>query len=332
MEDRLIFTVTEEILKEHNINALWKETAKKDIDGILTITYRGNAQKFYVEVKKEIRNYQLDQIFNLAETYFPLLVIAETIFPNIKNLLKEHKIGYIDLNGNMNIEVDNFLLKVEGNHKKYLHPEKHGRAFTKAGLKTILLFLLNEEKINDTYRAIAKDTGIAIGNVKLILDGLIEEGFVLRKNDKELKLTNKKDLLQKWITGYNEKLKPTLLLGNFKFMKAEDFNKWKELKIDRNNTCWGGEAAGNIYTGYLLPQTLTLYTNEKKLELMKNYRLVPDNKGNITVLERFWRFGQENNNVVPPIIAYADLLETNDRRCIETAQKIYEQHLKNTIE
>lgn len=332
MEERLIYTVTEEILKEHNINALWAGHVAKDIDGILTITYKGITQKFYVEIKKGLRNYQLDQIFHQAKTFDPLLVIAETIFPNIRNLLKEHKIGYIDLNGNINIEADNFLLRIEGNNKKYLNREKRGRAFTKAGLKTILLFLLKEEKINDTYRAIAKDTGIAIGNVKLILDGLIEEGFVLRKNDKELKLTNKKNLLQKWITGYNEKLKPTLLLGNFKFIKAEDFNKWKELKIDRNNTCWGGEAAGNIYTGYLLPQTLTLYTIEKKLEFMKNYRLVPDNNGNITVLERFWRFGQENNNVVPPIIAYADLLETNDRRCIETAQKIYEQHLKNTIE
>lgn len=332
MEERLIYTVTEEILKEHNINALWTEPVTNDIDGILTITYKGIKQKFYVEIKKEPRNYQLDQIFHQAETYFPLLVLAETIFPNIRNLLKEHKIGYIDLNGNMNIEADNFLLRVEGNNKKYLHREKRGRAFTKAGLKTILLFLLNEEKINDPYREIAKNTGTAVGNVKLILDGLIEEGFVLRKNDKELKLTNKKTLLQKWITGYTEKLKPTLLLGNFKFMKADDFDKWKGLKIDGENTFWGGEAAGNIYTGYLLPQTLTLYTNEKKLDLMKKHRLVPDNNGNIKVYERIWRFGQVNGNVVPPIIAYADLLETNDRRCIETAQKIYEQHLKNTIE
>ncbi|HKJ81912.1 MAG TPA: type IV toxin-antitoxin system AbiEi family antitoxin [Ignavibacteriaceae bacterium] len=332
MKDRLIYTVTEKILKEHKIDAIWTEPITKGIDGILTINYKGIKQKFYVEIKKELRNYQLDKIFHQAETYFPLLVLAETIFPNIRNLLKEQKIGYIDLNGNMNIEADNFFLKVEGNHKDYLHPEKHGRAFTKAGLKTILLFLLNEDKINDTYRVIAKDSGIAIGNVKLILDGLIEEGFVLRKNDKALKLTNKKDLLLKWITGYNEKLKPTLLFGNFKFMKADDFNKWKELKIDGEYTCWGGEAAGNIYTGYLLPQTLTLYTNEKKLDLMKKHRLVPDYNGNIKIFERFWRFGLENKKVVPPIIAYADLLETNDRRCIETAQKIYEQHLKNIIE
>ncbi|HRW84486.1 MAG TPA: type IV toxin-antitoxin system AbiEi family antitoxin, partial [Bacteroidales bacterium] len=318
MENRLIYTVTEEILKEHNINALWTEPDTKDLDGILTITYKGIKQKFYVEIKKELRNYQLDQIFRQTVTYSPLLVIAETIFPNIRNLLKEHKIGYIDLNGNMNIEADNFLLRIEGSNKKYLHREKRGRAFTKAGLKAILLFFYNEEKINDTYREIAKNSGIAVGSVKLILDGLIEEGFVLRKNDKELKLTNKKDLLLKWITCYNEKLKPNLLLGNFNFMKVDDFKNWKELKIDREDTFWGGEAAGNIYTGYLLPQTLTLYTNEKKLDLIKKHRLIPDDNGNIIVFERFWRFGQERGIVVPPIIAYADLLETNDRRCIET--------------
>jgi hypothetical protein len=332
MEERLIYTVIEEVLKEHDINALWAAADIREIDGTLTITYRGNAQKFYVEIKKELRNYQLDHIFKLAETYFPLLIIAETLFPNIRNLLKEHKIGYIDLNGNMNIEADNFLLKIEGKRQRNLQPEKYGRAFTKVGLKAIMLFLLDEGKINATYREIAKNTGIAIGNVKLILEGLIEEGYALRKNNKELKLTNKKELLQKWVAAYNEKLKPTLHIGNFRFINPEDFNTWKELNIDTNFTCWGGEAAGNIYTGFLLPQILTLYTNENKLDLMKNYRLVPDNKGNITVLERFWRFGQENDNVVPPIIVYADLMATNDRRCIETAQKIYEQHIKNTIQ
>ncbi|MBN2522656.1 MAG: hypothetical protein JXB24_05245 [Bacteroidales bacterium] len=106
----------------------------------------------------------------------------------------------------------------------------------------------------------------------------------------------------------------------------------EEVKKERNTTCWGGEAAGNIFTGYLLLQTLTLYTNEKKLELIKNYGLVSDNNGNIKVFVRFWRFGLENKNMVPPIIFYADLLETNDSRCIETAQKIIDQHLKNTIE
>ena len=97
----------------------------------------------------------------------------------------EHGIAYIEINGNINIETENFLLKVEGKRKKHLQQEKYGRAFTKAGLKVILLFLTNENEINDTYRAIARNAGIAIGNVKLIYEGLIEEGFALKINEKK---------------------------------------------------------------------------------------------------------------------------------------------------
>jgi hypothetical protein len=215
MEENLIYTAIDEILKEHNINAFWGNPVTNEIDGILTIDYKGNKQKFYVELKKELRNFQLNNLFKLAEKYKPFLVIAENLFPDIRNILLDHHIGFIDLKGNINIETKKLLIKIEDKRHKRIQQEKYGRAFTKAGLKVILLFLLDEKKINNTYRQIANDAGIAIGNVKLILEGLIEEGYALRKNEKELKLINKKELLQKWVTAYNEKLKPSLLPGNF---------------------------------------------------------------------------------------------------------------------
>jgi hypothetical protein len=329
MEDNLIYTIKDEILKEHNINALWENTMTNEIDGILTIDYKGKKQKFYVELKKELRNFQLNNILELAAKYKPFMVIAENLFPDIRNILQDHDIGFIDLNGNINIETERFLIKIEGIRQKRT-PEKYGRAFTKTGLKVILLFLLDGEKINNTYREIAKETGIAIGNVKLILEGLIDEGYALKRNEKQLKLTNKKELLQKWVTAYNEKLKPSLFIGNFKFLNPNDFNNWKNLNIDNTKTLWGGEAAGNILTGYLIPEILTLYTEEKKLEIIKNYRLIPDNEGNIKIFQKFWHL-EDYNTLIQYIITYADLMGTNNRRCIETAQKIYEQNLTNTF-
>ncbi len=189
---------------------------------------------------------------------------------------------------------------------------------------------MDEKTINNTYREIAKDAGISIGNVKLILEGLIEEGYALRKNEKELKVVNRKELLQKWVAAYNEKLKPSLLLGNFRFLNQNDFNNWKNLNIDYTKTLWGGEAAGNILTGYLIPEILTLYTEEKKTDIVNNYRLIPDPDGNIKVFQKFWHL-HDNKNLIQYLIAYADLIGTNNRRCIETAQKIYEQNLTNTI-
>ena len=331
MKDNLIYTVINEILKEHNINANWEPPAVPEIDGTLNIDYKGHNERFFVEIKKELRAFQLNRIFELADRYKPFLVIAEALFPKIKDALIEHEIAYIEATGNINIETRNLLLKVEGKNKNYLHPEKQGRAFTKTGLKAIYLFLTNENNINDTYRELARNANIAIGNMKLIREGLINEGFALWQNDKELKLTNKKELLQKWITAYNDNLKPALYMGKFKFNKETDFIHWKNLNLDKTMTKWGGEAAGNIYTNYLQPELLTLYTNENKANLIRAYKLLPDPEGNVIVYERFWNDKQPNKNVVPPIIAYADLLATGNRRCMETAQKIYEQFIDNTL-
>ena len=331
MKDNLIYIAINEILKEHKINAFWEKPFIPEIDGALNLDFKGHTQRFYVEVKKEPREFQLHQIFHLAEEYNPFMVIAENLFPKIKEALTEHGIAYIEMNGNINIETENILLKVEGKRKKYLQQEKNGRAFTKAGLKAIFQFLTNENEINDTYRELARNAGIAIGNVKLILEGLLEEGYALRINEKELKLTNKKELLQKWVTAYIEKLKPTLHVGNFRFNNPNEFLKWKDLNLEKTLTQWGGEGAGNIYTDYLQPEVLTLYTNEKKTNIIKEYRLLPDPEGYVNVYKRFWKDKHPFTNVVPPIIAYADLLATGNRRCIETAQKIYERLIDNTL-
>ncbi|MEA1897211.1 MAG: type IV toxin-antitoxin system AbiEi family antitoxin [Bacteroidota bacterium] len=331
MKDNFIHTAINEILKEHKVNAIWKELVKQDIDGVIKLNYKGHAQEFFVEIKKELREYQLPNIFKLNEAYDPIMVIAEKLFPKIKDTLIEQGIAYIEMNGNINIETDNILLKVEGKQKQYLQQEKYGRAFTKAGLKALLLFLTNENDINDTYREIAKNAGIALGNVKLILEGLVEEGFALKVNEKELKLTNKDQLLQKWCTAYTEKLKPALKVGNFRFNNPNVVLEWKKIKLKKTQTQWGGEPAGNIYTKYLQPEYLTIYTNEKKANLIKNYRLIPDMDGNVMVYEKFWEEKEPYRNVVPPVIAYADLLATGKKRCIETAQKIYEQLIENTL-
>lgn len=85
------------------------------IDGVLEIEYNDKKAKFNVETKKEIRNYHLSQIYQLAEYNNPLMVITEkNIFPKIKEEFRQHGIAFIDLNDNVDIETDTMLIKVEG--------------------------------------------------------------------------------------------------------------------------------------------------------------------------------------------------------------------------
>jgi hypothetical protein len=183
------------------------------------------------------------------------------------------------------------------------------------------------------YRTIAKATGVALGNIKNIILGLRDAGFVIQLNEKELRLQNKKELLNRWIAGYRETLKPALLQGRYRFFRQEDFNNWKHLPLTGGVTVWGGEPAAEIITNWLNPQLLTVYTKEKKGALVPKWKLLPDTGGNVLIYDRFWADEEINNlPLAPYLLVYADLKITDDPRCLETADMIYDKYLKDGFE
>lgn len=93
------------------------------------------------------------------------------------------------------------------------------------------------------------------------------------------------------------------------------------------------DCPGDMLTNYLNPQTLTLYTNEKKAAFIPKWKLIPDNTGNVQVYEKFWYYeNQYPFKYAPPLLVYADLMMTGAPRCIETADMIYKQYLRNEFE
>ena len=301
---------------------------KKEIDGTLNFNYNNEAYQFYIEAKKELRNYQLPELEKLNKKYRPLLVIGEYIFPKIKEELRNQNIAYMETSGNTYIkEKDLFLwMDLKNPVRK---EEKKGRAFTKTGLKLVFQFLIYDDLVNRTYREIAEWTGTGFGNINFIINDLKEQGFLIEINKTTYQLTRKKELLNKWMEAYKTKLKPALRIGTFKFLNPDGFTNWKRLTLKNKDTQWGGEPAGALLTDYLKPAELTLYTTEKRNEIIPHYQLIPDEKGNVKVYEKFWLHDVANIDLVPPLLVYADLMNTGDRRCIETAEKIYNELLQD---
>ncbi|MFM7022465.1 MAG: type IV toxin-antitoxin system AbiEi family antitoxin [Flavobacteriales bacterium] len=264
------------------------------------------------------------------------IIIAEYILPKTKTLLRQQEIDYLDINGNCHIKEakkkEKVFFFIEGQKNKEYKKEKYSRPFAKAGLKVIYEFLLDKNFINHTYRDIAGKAGVALGNINHIVNGLLEEGFILRKNKNELTLIKTDELLDKWTAAYGERLKPTLEIGTFRFMNPNDFDHWHTMPFDPEKTCWGGEPAAYFLTKYLNPQVLTMYTTENKVDLIKKYKLVPDPYGNVKIYRKFWGEKEKTKDpVVHPLLVYTDLILTNDERCLETANMIYEKHLKENI-
>lgn len=328
-EHQIIHLALENLHKNAKIEGWFESFDNKEKDGEVTLVIDNHQIRYNVEIKDEWRAYHLKDIIIRNQNKNDFMVVATRLFPKIKEELRQNKNAYLEANGNIFLKNRETTIWIDTNKPIETEKDITSRAFTKTGLKVVFQFLLDENWINKTYRQIAEQTGTGTGNITNIIRGLKQDGFLLAINKNEYKLNNKKELLNKWMNAYELKLKPTLKIGSFRFLKNEDYLNWKHLQLQNNKTWWGSEPAGDLLTNYLRPAELTLYTTETRNELIKNYRLIPHENGNVKAFKKFWKFDEVKDNIVPPLLAYVDLMNTNDRRCIETALKINDELLQD---
>lgn len=199
---------------------------------------------------------------------------------------------------------------------------------------TVYFYLrhLRLKVLNAPYREIAHLTNVALGTVGWVINDLKQGKFLVEYN-KLRQLKNIPKLIDKWIDGYLEKLRPKLFIGLFR----ADSSLW--VRDGRSNIVKykaevGGEIAAEILSENLKPEIATIYlAQDAGNKLMVDNRFRKDSTGNILIFKAFWNIEnkKENNdhlnNVVHPLIAYADLLATHDQRNIETARIIYDKYL-----
>jgi hypothetical protein len=219
---------------------------------------------------------------------------------------------------------------VKGNKPDIAKVPPPKRTFKPAGLRIIYAFLCNPGLENKTYREIAAETGVALGTVDWIMRELKELGFLLDMGKRGQRLIQKENLLQRWVTAYPEQLRPKLPLGRFR----GEYGWWQQKTLDPFKAQWGGEVAAAKLTQYLQPQIITIYATPQELDqlLIKN-RLKRDQTGDVEILKRFWKPAEiwKYEDLVHPILIYADLLATGNERNIETAKMIYDQHIVQLI-
>ena len=331
LDNDILYNAVENLRKWVSLPIDIRESNDKKIDVVLRI---GSTREYYVEVKRDVHRSNLPKILEQLSRLIPKfpILIAKSISKAVKENLKKENINYIDMAGNCFIKNDEGLyIQIEGKKLEGIEEKKKYVAFSKNGIKLIHAFLLNEDLVNQTYDVMAKASNISKSTIGNILKDLKERQFLIQVNRDVKKLNNKQGLLERWIQAYNEKLKPSLLRGKFKFL-PDRLSEWKnkDLGID---TFWGGEPAADILTDYLFPSEWTIYSNRSKNDLIKNLQLVPDPKGgNVSVYSIFWNveedcFDNDTLQIVSPLLVYADLIGTNNNRNFETAIKIYEEEL-----
>lgn len=299
------------------------------IDGMLHLKMEKKQVSFPVEAKLNISTPHLPGLMELQRQNGGLLVFAGHIQPKVRNELKEAGINYMDAAGNVFVQSKDIFILIEAKRNKPVPEAMKVQPFNKAGLKIVFQLLNNENLINGTIRQIAATGDVSLDSVHKTIGGLKQAGYLVPLNAKTLAWDKKQELFEKWAAEYDTRLKPGLHVANFRFVKEEHFNEWKELQFTNGRSCWGAEPAAELLTGYLKPEVLTIYTNENKLDLIRQYKLVPDPGGYIKAYKKFWSQDNFQENIAPPLLVYTDLINTGSKRNIETAQKVYEQFLQN---
>ncbi|TCD47271.1 hypothetical protein E0L29_09190 [Chlorobium sp. N1] len=257
----------------------------------------------------------------------PLLLAAGYVAPEAAARLKEAGIQFVDTAGNAFINHPPVLIWTTGKKPAEKAPlPRTGRIFRGAGLKIVFTLLCRPELAGKPYRDIAETAGVALGTAANTMAGLAERGFIVQAHKREKKLVRREELFGQWAAAYAETLRQKLLLGRF----HGEREWWKGLQLDTAAAQWGGEVAAWKLTGYLKPETATLYTNRNRIaELVVANKLKKDPRGNVEILDRFWMREKERqeDDTVHPFLVYADLLAIGDQRTMETAKVIYERQL-----
>jgi hypothetical protein len=300
-------------------------------DHLLRIAIQGKEIRYYVEVKANVTKAEkLLVMMRKGEFAHPLLLVAKYINRQMADELKLNGIEFIDTAGNVFINQPPLYIFVKGNKPDIVKAPPIKRTFKPAGLRVIYAFLCNPGLENKTYREIAAETGVALGTVDWIMKELKELGFLLDMGKRGQRLIQKQNLLQRWVIAYPEQLRPKLTLGRFR----GQYEWWRQKTLDHLKAQWGGEVAAAKLTQYLQPQIITIYTMPQELnQLLTENRLRKDQTGDVEILEKFWKPPEiwKHEDLVHPILIYADLLATGNERNIETAKMIYDQHIIQLI-
>ncbi len=290
-------------------------------------------KQFIVEVKRALTLATLGQaVAQLARFRKPGVLITEYVTQQMAERLKALNIPFIDTAGNIYMRLPNLLIYVIGRKPRALPlREKRVRALRPTGLKVIFALLCIPDLVDAPYREVATAAGAALGTVNWVFNDLKRLNYVRVTKARGRIFENRRGLMDKWAEGYVRELRPTLKPVRYHVARAD---WWKRENLTALDIWLGGEPAAAILTKHLRPQVITIYGNTYFPTLAKKVQALKDEHGNLEVLQKFWGFDtprlDKRYPIVPPLLAYADLVATADARNLETAQIIRERFLDKT--
>jgi len=299
----------------------------------LTVEWQGRQWEVGVHTQRIHRAGDLGHLRARLTHPERVLLLTPYLTADLGRKCLELGLQFLDMAGNLHLAAPGLLLFVVGNKPtaKAGRPYPGGpvrpfKAYNRKGLQVIFALLAGEGMAGATYRELGRVAGVATGTVGLVMTDLAEAGLLVPTPTGRA-LVQPEHLEEGWVANYPHKLKPHLHPTRF---RAAGPRGWRDLDLAPFGAQWGGEVAGDRLTGNLQPLTATIYTHGDPAKLATALRFRPDPQGDIEILDRFWDFPNPQDypqDLVPPLLVYADLAASGDPRNADIARMIHARHL-----
>jgi hypothetical protein len=320
-----------------------RETAAVDqrrLDARIEIDDDGKRFHLQVEIKTRIdREAALAAAHTQIRRFLGELGVLVTPYlpPKLVDHCREDlNLQFIDTAGNAYLRQPGLHVLVTGQRRPALPADfaPTYAAGTTTALRINFLLLCRPDLLNAPYREIAAAAGVALGAVGPALQNLTDRQYLIGGPGKR-HLVEPVKLFEEWVMNYPTRLRPKLKARRF---TAATQDWWKGADLKDTGAFWGAEVAADKLTNHLKPATCTLYvrpylTKQFIATTAERYRWRADLKGNIEILEAFWKFPTDPRwpDVVPAPLVYADLVATLDPRNLEVAELVRTQYIEDTL-
>ncbi|MGI2029119.1 type IV toxin-antitoxin system AbiEi family antitoxin [Endozoicomonas acroporae] len=258
------------------------------------------------------------------------LLVAKYITPKTANMLREAGVQFLDTVGNAYINQPSLFVYVQGLKPEVTgRSERPGKAFKFAGLKVVFALLENPALLNQPYRSIAEQAGVALGAIGHVLDDLVGQGFVNASKVSGRTILDPRGLMDKWVEAF-PLLQRKQHIGSF----TTDFPITREtMDLNGFGGWWGGEVAAEHYTQYINPKDVTFYVTKEAMKdvmwALKLRKLKPGEypKTKVDLYQPFWtEWLQPEGAFVHPMVTMAELIATAEPRNLQVAERLYDKY------
>ncbi len=313
---------------------------EKIADIIAKTKYKKKVTIFVIEVKSlgEPRHIKqaITQVKLVSKTIpnsYPV-VASSFLSETSREICKKSDVGYIDLLGNIYIDLPQIHIEKESKKTKQVEKKKQKQLFSPVATR-IIRSLLTEPEKKWTIQSLSQQSEVSLGYTHRVVEKLTDKQFLERNNDYKLLLTNKSRLLDTWRENYSFKDNTIYSYYTFEKNKNTLFNKIQKTSLSiKSSYALTLHSGASFIAPYVRYTDVHLYIKSNREDWIQHldlrpvesganiYLFIPYDKGVLQTLQTI-----KGNVVASNLQLYLDLY-SYPKRGKEQAEKIREEKIQ----